>query len=285
MQLLDRSTRPCCLTAEGELFFDGVAGMLRQFDSLVAEVRNGGQDPSGQVTIATIYSIGLSYLPDMELSIARAMPTVQYHIHLDHPAKVYRMVEMGVADFGLVSFPDATSAIQTVGWKDEPMIIIASPRHRFAGVGRIKLEDLSQCGLVAYSRTLPIGVEIDKKFRQLGVRPRIVVELDNLDSVKHAVLVNSGVAVVPEANVVDELASGSLKRIACDEFVMTRPLGLIHRRNATLSAPARALARFVLGREYESLLSEIPSTGSTAKPNAVTRDVGIGSDPREAKAL
>ena len=75
---------------------------------------------------------------------------------------------------------------------------------------------------------------------------RVVVELDNIDSVKHAAIVNSGVAFLPMLTVQSELASGSLKRIECDRLELTRPLGIIQRREVTLSRAARSFMDIVM---------------------------------------
>ena len=80
VQLIDRTKRPFVLTAEGQKFYDGLAGVLRQFDSLVDEVRLGGstsgEEVTGHVVVASIYSIGLCYLPVAEARVGRAIEVV-----------------------------------------------------------------------------------------------------------------------------------------------------------------------------------------------------------------
>ncbi len=66
VHLIDRSKRPLVLTAEGEKFYDGVAQLLRQFDSLVEDTQLGEGQVSGKVAVGAIYSLGLSYLPAIQ---------------------------------------------------------------------------------------------------------------------------------------------------------------------------------------------------------------------------
>jgi DNA-binding transcriptional LysR family regulator len=251
VQLIDRTKRPFVLTAEGQKFYDGLAGVLRQFDSLVDEVRLGGttsgEEVTGHVVIASIYSIGLSYMPVLEEKFQKNCSSASFAYQLAHPHEVYRMVEQGTVDFGMVSYPDQNHpTLQTTLWRHEPMILVASPRHRLSTLGRISPEALSQVGLVAFASNLRIRQEIDKELRNLGVTMRVVVELDNIDSVKHAAIVNSGVAFLPMLTVQSELASGSLKRIECDRLELTRPLGIIQRREVTLSRAARSFMDIVM---------------------------------------
>ncbi len=74
VQLIDRSKRPFVLTDEGQRIFDGLSSVLRQFDSLVNEIRQSGDEVNGHVTIASIYSVGLSYLPAIEEAFAAKFP-------------------------------------------------------------------------------------------------------------------------------------------------------------------------------------------------------------------
>jgi DNA-binding transcriptional LysR family regulator len=251
VQLIDRTKRPFVLTAEGQKFYDGLSGVLRQFDSLVDEVRLGGsasgEDVTGHVLVASIYSMGLSYIPILQEKFQKQYPSATFAYQLAHPHEVYRMVEQGSVDFGMVSYPEQNHPmLQTTLWRHEPMILVASPRHRLATLGRISPEALSQVGLVAFASNLRIRQEIDKELRNLGVTMRVVVELDNIDSVKHAAIVNSGVAFLPMLTVQNELAAGSLKLIECDRLELTRPLGIIQRRDVSMSRAARSFLDLIM---------------------------------------
>jgi DNA-binding transcriptional LysR family regulator len=250
VKLIDRTKRPFILTAEGQKFYDGLSGVLRQFDALVDEVRLGGasldEGVTGHVVVASIYSMGLSYLPVLQEMFSKAQPAATFAYQLAHPHEVYRMVEQGTVDFGMVSYPDPNHSLQSTLWRHEPMILVASPRHRLSSMGKITVDALSQVGLVAFAGNLRIRQEIDKELRILGVTMRVVVELDNIDSVKHAAIVNSGVAFLPKLTVQSELAAGSLKMIECEGIELTRPLGIIQRRDVSMSRAARAFIELVM---------------------------------------
>ena len=292
VQLIDRTKRPFVLTAEGQKFYDGLAGVLRQFDSLVDEVRLGGttsgEEVTGHIVVASIYSIGLSYMPVLEEKFHKNYSSASFAYQLAHPHEVYRMVEQGTVDFGMVSYPDQNHpTVQTTLWRHEPMILVASPRHRLSTLGRISPEALSQIGLVAFASNLRIRQEIDKELRNLGVTMRVVVELDNIDSVKHAAIVNSGVAFLPMLTVQSELASGSLKKIECDRLDLTRPLGIIQRREVTLSRAARSFMDIVMknrvwDQETSKPLEDARSTNTESEESAPAANGQLAPDPSMA---
>jgi len=295
VKLIDRTKRPFILTAEGQKFFDGLGGVIRQFDALVDEVRVG-QGPTapvtGQVMVASIYSMGLSYLPTLQEEFQKQFPSATMNYHLAHPHEVYRMVEQGTVDFGMVSYPENTQTIQSTLWRDEPMVLVASPRHRLAmETTPIQPSDLSQVALVAFASNLRIRQEIDKELRNLGITMRIAVELDNIDSVKHAAVVNSGVAILPKLTVQSELASGSLKLLNCERLNLTRPLGIIQRRDVSMSRAARTFVDLIMNhkvwpgdapRGSDSLPNHSANNGIA--PNSVSPNRGVSESSLDSNA-
>jgi hypothetical protein len=107
---------------------------------------------------------------------------------------------------------------------------------------------------------------------------RVVVELDNIDSVKHAAIIDSGVAFLPMLTVRSELASGSLKVIQCDRLELTRPLGIIQRRDVSLSRAARSFMDLVMkNRIWDQ--ENMDSSGSlTSEESAPEASKSIGED-------
>ena len=68
---------------------------------------------------------------------------------------------------------------------------------------------------------------------------RRVAEFDNIETIKRAVEVGFGVAIVPRQSVIDEQRSGQLAVAALVEPEWTRSVGVIHRSDRTLGAAAR----------------------------------------------
>ncbi len=299
VKLLDRSTRPFLLTAEGQKFFDGATSILRNFDSLIEEVRGTAGDVSGNVSVGSIYSIGLSYLPGIEEQFKQRFPNATLQTQLAHPDAVYKAVEQGTVDLGLVSYPESTRTVLATAWREERMVLVSSPRHRLASRKSVCPKDLSEVGLVAFAKELPIRHAIDRALRAENVTMRIVVELDNIDSVKHAVVVNSGLGFLPELTVQQELAAGSLQLLRCPDFTLTRPIGYLQRRDKPMSRVARELAEFlartaepapivaedgkIANRESKSRRGVATNASGTDKGSGKKKQLGTVSKPVRRK--
>jgi DNA-binding transcriptional LysR family regulator len=61
------------------------------------------------------------------------------------------------------------------------------------------------------------------------------MQFDNIETIKRAVEINSGVAVVPRETVAKEVAIGSLVSVALEDGAYRRPLAVIYKRDRVLS--------------------------------------------------
>jgi len=79
----------------------------------------------------------------------------------------------------------------------------------------------------------------DRILRDYGVKPQYTMEFDNIETIKRAVEIGLGCAIVPRLTVENEMTRGSLKMIEFQEGPFTRPLAIIYKRGRELSPAAR----------------------------------------------
>jgi DNA-binding transcriptional LysR family regulator len=77
------------------------------------------------------------------------------------------------------------------------------------------------------------------------------MEFDNIETIKRAVEIDAGVALLPEPTVGRELAAGTLSmvRLADDELV--RPLGIIHARGKPLAPTVQRFVELLRGHAHD----------------------------------
>ena len=80
---------------------------------------------------------------------------------------------------------------------------------------------------------------MDKIFKANGVEVKKVAEFDNIETIKRAVEVGFGLAIVPEPAVIEAKKAGSLAVIQLAEKYWVRSVGVIHRSDKTLSLAAK----------------------------------------------
>ena len=62
VRLIDRTKRPFVLTPEGEVYYNGCRKIVQRYFALEEEVRTLHQEVAGRVSVASIYSVGLSHM-------------------------------------------------------------------------------------------------------------------------------------------------------------------------------------------------------------------------------
>lgn len=248
--LLDRSTRPLSLTVEGQLYSDMCRDVLRRSDEFHASLDNMRIEVSGAVRVAAIYSVGLSEMSGLEAEFHRRHPLARLEVQYLRPEKVYEYVDDDRVDLGLVSYPEPTREIAVLPWRREEMVLAASPSHPLATRERISPADLNGVDFVTFDDDLPIGREIWKYLRTHGVEVNTTMHFDNIQTIKEAVILGSGVSIVPARILHAELAEGRLCAVALSEPGLYRPLGIVHRKKKRFPRAAQA---------FLDLLQEMPT--------------------------
>lgn len=272
VQLIDRSTRPLALTRAGQVYRTGAQKMVHDYQALEEEVRSMGQRLVGRVSVASIYSIGLSYLPEATAEFRRLHPQVEVTVEYTKPGRVVELVAGGEVDLGLISYPEELRTVRTVLWQREPMRVICAPGHPLASRRELRLADLNGVPMIAFETGLAIRRGIDRHLAQRRVKPRVSMEFDNIDSLIRAVQANEGISIIPEAAVRRETALGSLCVLSCVDLDLTRPLGIAWRRGGRLGPAAREFAELLLGRPLESRRER--AAAETGPDGAVSRAPG-----------
>ncbi|MBP87024.1 MAG: transcriptional regulator [Planctomycetaceae bacterium] len=247
VRLIDRSKRPFVLTPEGQVYYDGCRKLVQRFLALEEEVRTLHEEVAGRVSVASIYSVGLSHMSQIVQDFMRQHPKANVNLQYHHPDRVYELVHNDTVDIGLVSYPRESRTVKAIAWREEPMIFVCSREHSLASAESIKLEQLDGLDFVAFDEHLRIRNELDKTLAAHGVHPNIVIEFDNTETIKRAIELNSGVGLLPEPTVSREVVAGSLVAHRIADIDLVRPLGIIHRRSAELGRTARRFIQLLRG--------------------------------------
>ena len=264
VRLIDRSTRPPAATREGQIFFEGCRKILAAYDALEDQVRTLHDEVAGRVRVAAIYSVGLHHMSRYMQEFMSRHPKANVRLEYLHPDRVLESVEQGQADIGIVSYPRSTRTLEAEPWREEPMVLVCAPGNPFAGRVQVALGELHGQRMVAFDSDLVIRHELDRALAAASAEPAIVMEFDNIETIKRAVEIDAGVALLPEPTVGRELAAGTLAavRLAGDELI--RPLGIIHARGKPLPPTAERFVELLRGhaRDIEADTPVPAATGS-----------------------
>ncbi len=253
-QLVDRSKRPFVLTPEGQACYEGFREVLELYDSVEARVRSLRMEISGSVRVASIYSVGLHDMSRCMQDFMRQYPKAKVRLEYLRPNKVFDAVLNAEVDLGIMSYPTASPDVNVIPLRSERMVVVCQPGHPLTSFEAVTAEQLRNQDFVAFDRDLSIRKEIDRHLRQRSVNIHIVMEFDNIETIKQAVQIGAGVSILPEPTVRAEVQSGSLVAVRLIAPELRRPIGIIHRQRKVFTPTA---AKFVeLLQQVQSQASE-----------------------------
>jgi DNA-binding transcriptional LysR family regulator len=243
--LVDRSCRPLQLTHQGKTYYDGCKKLVEQYLEVESSIRNStgnGHALDVPIRVAAIYSVGLRDMSQYVQRFVAQQPGVQIEIEYLHPDRVTERVLDGTADFGLISFPEATRKLEALPWREEEMVVACAPSHPFVGGGAVALAQLAGQKFVGFDKELLIRRKVDRFLRDNGVAVDVVLEFDNVENIKQAIEIAAGVALLPAPVIQREVRAGTLAAVPLKDVRFVRPLGILHRR---VPKPSPTAQRFI----------------------------------------
>lgn len=229
--LVERGRRNFALTPEGIAMLDAAREVLAIYNDLGTRLHTIRNVVSGNLRVASIFSIGLHELPPLLKAFRERHPNVQVQLEFRRSQQVYAEVQSGDVDAGLVAYPAKRTGIAYELFEEDDMVLIVHPNHPFAQTETVSLDQLNGQKFISFEPDTPTRKVIDRYLRENGVEPTHVMEFDNIETVKRAVEVESGISIVPENTVRQEVESGLLAAVRLEGKRLTRPLGVIYQRN------------------------------------------------------
>lgn len=254
--LIDRSQKQFQLTREGQAVYETAKDVLHGYDKLLSELQEMKKVISGTIRIATIYSIGLHELPPYIKRFLHDFPSVNVRVEYRRSNLVYEDILHNSVDFGLVAFPLKHRQIEAVPFREDQLVLITHPEHPLARRGgAVELEEMAGLKFIGFDPDIPTRKAVDQIFRDNKIEIEPVMEFDNIETVKRAVEIDHGVAIVPQATVQRESQQGSLKMLPFKDENFTRPLAILHRKGRVLTP---AMRKFIdtLGMDLSGTLND-----------------------------
>ena len=240
MLIIDRNQKKFRLTPQGAKLYSSFKEILTVYERLNCELQEMRNIVSGTIQIATVNSIGLHELPPYMKSFMQEFPSVNVRIEYRRANLVYEDVIHGSVDIGLVAFPKKHRELTVVNFSQDELILAMHPSHKLAKKKSVKLSQLQGMDFIAFERDQPTRKATDEILRKEGVEVGVVMEFDNVETVKRAIEINAGCAILPASTVRNELAQNQLVSCKINGKKNLRPLAIIHKKNKLLTPALRS---------------------------------------------
>jgi len=244
-RLVARSARGITLTRAGERFLVHAERALRAIEAGVTEVDELNEKPHGTVAIGAIPTVGAYVLPAVVSAFAAAHPDVRVSLREGFPEELEDLLARGELDLAVFNLPVRRGDLAARKLWTEDYILAVPPNHRLAESKRIDLTDvIGEPFVVIPGATATRALEAACEAH--GVAVRVVVETDNVESIRRMVARGLGIAMLPRL-MVDSDPSG-VRAIEIGKGRTARQVAIVHRGEGYLTAAARAFRTLLVKR-------------------------------------
>ena len=238
-QLINRKKRPIELTKAGRLLYQASKDILDRYEQLKTDLNDLRKSSSSRVNVAAIFSIGMHTLPDYVKKFMVSYPDVNVHIEYFSASRIYELVLSGNVDIGLVAVPKKDKRFEVYDFEDEPLVMVCSPKHPLSKEQQVDIHRLQFEKFIAFEKSVPTRAWIDGILERYNVVVRSVMEFDNIETIKRAVEINSGITILPQTAILPELNSGTIKAIPFSNEKFVRTTGIILRKGKIIGQAGR----------------------------------------------
>lgn len=245
-RLIERASRRIAPTAAGRTVYDAAQHILWRYRQMERALAAPSTDVTGALRVAASLTVGLYELPAHLAEFLRQYPKVDLRVTYLHPSEVYEAILGGQADVGLVAFPAPHPQLIIQVFKKDRLVVIVPPSHPWAALKRIALKRLHGQPFIAMEAGSPMRQAVDRLFKRANIRVGILHEFDNLELIKRAVEVRSGLSIVPLKTVETEIRAGTVTPLDILDGPIFYPVGILTQRQQERSLAAQKLIAALL---------------------------------------
>ncbi|PUE07772.1 LysR family transcriptional regulator [Limnohabitans sp. T6-20] len=252
-RLFDRTTRSVHLTAAGQVFVEQARLLSVQTQEALQRVQHITQIQSGKVSLAALPSLAATVVPQVMARFAQQYPDIELQLHDTLSGPAFDLVRAGTVDFALTAANPDYADLDYTPLSADGFVLLMPLGHRLAK-SQSPLNWLQVTELTHISMPLPTSVRqyANAAFMEhrLAFKPRY--EVEHIATIHAMVKAGLGVAALPELAAAFVQQSGVATRRLTGPDIQ-RPLGVVTRRNRSLSPAAQEMVR-MLRQETTALL-------------------------------
>ncbi len=238
IRLINRSTRRIALTEEGNRYLESCRSLLQDLDDAEAALRDGSQDPQGQVTITAPVLFGQLYVGPAITRFVASHDKVRCVLTLsDHMRNLLEeRIDLGIR---IGNLQDSTLIAQNLG--KVRRVVVASPDYLASKPRPQHPRDLLSTSCIAFSAVVQNWWSFEDQGRQFTLSIQGNLEFSHVACAVDACLAGAGFGMFFSYQVAAHLASGRLVAVLENYELPPRPISIVYPHARLMPTRTRAL--------------------------------------------
>jgi DNA-binding transcriptional LysR family regulator len=251
-KLFERGPRGMQLTGAGHLLYRYAVENRNQLDGIRVKVQEFDSSRRGQVRIATVEGMLMSFLSNFAVDLAGEYPGISISMTMVGSRDVAEKVGHNDVDLGFVFGRAPRSDLIELGRMRQSLCLIVSPRHPLANKASCTVKELAGLRVVVPDPSFGIRQEVDRACAQAKVRLEVCNETNSLAFAQTLAARTDLATFLPRVAAVPALEAGLLVAVPLrDKRLEATQVTLVRLASRNMSPSCRLVAELLIGRMRE----------------------------------
>ena len=257
--MLDRGPKGVTPTREGEALARHATILFGAERAAEEELRALRGLRQGTLRIGASTTIATYMIADYLGAFHRAHSGIELHLVSANTRAIADLMIRHEIELALVEGPVDDANLVAEPWRDDEMVMIVAPGHRFAsGSAPVSLDALRDEILIVREPGSGSGGIVMEALEARRARPARLLEVGSTEAIKQVVAAGLGVAIVSAATVADQVAVGRLVIVGLEGEPIDRTLWQL-KVPGRLQGPAAVAFETLLRTSAPALQARPPS--------------------------
>lgn len=225
-------------------FLSDSGNMLFQYTQKIFDIVKDMEDHisiqseyiGGTINLGGSNTPGTYLLPWVIGEMRNQYPSVTVNLHIANTSEITTLIENGTLDIA-VNGGDCnySTCIVSETLFDDRLIVVASSKNELCNKESIQIDDLIEESFIVHETTSQLYTSFKQFIDTYNVPENISMYLGSIDAIKHAIIANLGISIMPYNAVKFEIEMGILNELNLGFGTLMYPYKLIYNRNKNLT--------------------------------------------------
>ncbi|MFL1552370.1 LysR substrate-binding domain-containing protein [Pseudomonas sp. D47] len=198
IEFLERGRRGVTPTPAGKALARHARLLLQQAEHLQQDLAEYANGVKGQVRLLCNTTALSEYLPELLADFLREHPNLDIDLQELPSLRITQALRQGTADLGIISDAVDTHGLQTLAFRDDPLVLIMPLDHPLTA-GTVSFIDSLPYDYVGLTANSALAVYLEEQALHAGFRLQTRIRADGFDGLIRMVAGGAGLGIVPQA--------------------------------------------------------------------------------------
>ncbi len=194
--LFYRRNKKLILTPVGKKLYSTANKIIRELDTVEAEIKKMMQNENGVIRISTECYTSYHWLPPVLKKFQEKFPNVEIEIVFEATHRPIEKLIQGELDLAITSNPEEIEQVEFINLFTDEMFALVSHKHPWAELDYVSAEDFRNATLIIHSLPLDTVSIFRTQLLPKSIKPKKLIILPLTEAAIELVKANMGVIVM-----------------------------------------------------------------------------------------